>query len=118
MAETVTVTPGVGWDSDANPTTPGTPVVLTPWAVAPGNTLLVYGVGGDVDDVEFTVYLPLRTRVETSPGLFAYAATQSLIPDESRINVRGRDCVARPQVWELRGRGGLAVLCQSKTGAS
>lgn len=115
MTETVTVTPPVELDTSMNPIAGGgDPVVLTPLEVAPGNTVLQYGVGGDLDDVEFTVYLALRTKVEGE-----WVATETLVPDNSRVEVRGRDCVARVSVWRSQrnpARGGIAVLCRSSSG--
>ena len=115
MTETVTVTPPVELNANMNPVGGGgDPVVLTPLEVAPGNTVLQYGVGGDLDDVEFTVYLPLRTKIDAD-----WVDTETLVPDNSRISVRGRDCVARVSVWRSQRnpvRGGIAVLCRSSTG--
>lgn len=105
MIETVTVTPtGGGLDSDGNPTTTGSPVVLPTIAVAPGNTLLSLGIGGDLDDVEFTVYMSLGSAVS----------------DDDQITVRGKACRARVQEWRSprTNRGGLAVLARSVTGKS
>lgn len=112
MAETVTVTPKSGFDDDGNPVAAGTPVVLTPWEIAPGNTSQQYGQGGDLDNVAFTVYFPLRVRT----GLDTYSVTDTLIRDDDDILVRGHLCRARVRRWESGGRGGLEVLCQSATG--
>lgn len=115
MAETVTVTAPVELDSDMNPVAgSGGSVVLTPLEVAPGNSVLQYGVGGDLDDVEFTVYLSLRSKVDGE-----WVDTETVVADNSVINVRGRDCVARVAVWRSQrgyARGGVAVLCRSSTG--
>lgn len=119
MSETVTVQPQVKLDAHGNPEVPGDPVVLTPLEVEPGNTLLSYGIGGDLDDVEFTVYLPLRVRTGLVAGVATYADTTELVVDDCAISVRGRDCRARVQVWRSQRsprRGGLAVLCRSATG--
>lgn len=115
MVETVTVTPRFGQNSDGDPIPDGDPFTLTPLEIAPGNTALQYGAGGDLDDVEFTVFLPLlmwRGPVET------YVHTDELIKDDYGITVRGRDCTARVQVWRSQrsGRGGVVVLARSKTG--
>lgn len=116
MTETVTVTPVRQWDSDGNPIGGGGPVELTPLEVAPGNTVLQYGVGGDLDDVEFTVFLPLRVRT----GVDTWTETAALVPDDSTVTVRGKKCRARTQVWQSQRshRGGVAVLCRSTTGLS
>lgn len=105
MSETVTVTPtGGGLDSDGNPVTAGSPVVLPTLAIAPGNTLLTWGVGGDLDDVEFTVYMVLGSAVS----------------DDDQITVRGKQCRARVQEWRSprTNRGGLAVLARAVAGKS
>lgn len=104
MSETVTVTPLFSNDDDGNPVPPGTPVVLTPIAIAPGNTTRQFGEGGDLDAAEFTVYLSL--------------ADESKIADDYGIHVRGKDCFARVQVWRSprTSRGGVVVLCKSATG--
>lgn len=116
MAETVTVTPQAKFDDDGNPVDPDDPdpVTLTPLEVAPGNTLLSFGIGGDLDDVEFTVFLARRTKTDDG-----WVATETLVEDDCTINVRGRDCRARVQLWKSQRsatKGGLAVLCRSATG--
>jgi hypothetical protein len=120
VTETVTVTPQVKYDTDGNPV-PGSadPVELTPLEVAPGNTLLSFGIGGELDDVEFTVYLPLRVRTGMDGTAALYQDTTDLVADDCAINVRGRDCRARIQLWKSQRsatKGGLAVLCRSATG--
>jgi hypothetical protein len=102
MIETVTVTPNNGLDGDGNPVAAGAPVTVSTLAVAPGNTVLQYGIGGDLDDVVFTVYLELG----------------SAVADDDVITVRGKQCRARVQEWisPWTGRGGLAVLARSTTG--
>ncbi|MCV7205303.1 hypothetical protein H7J71_25185 [Mycolicibacterium peregrinum] len=103
-AETVTVTPLFGNDDDGNPVPAGTPVVLTPIAIAPGNTTRQFGEGGDLDAAEFTVFLKL--------------ADEAKIADDYQIEVRGKTCLARVRVWRSprTGRGGIEVLCRSATG--
>lgn len=106
MAETVTVRPQRKLDSDGNPAAAGSPVVLTPIAIAPGNTVRSYGDQGDLDQADFTVYLKL--------------ADKSKIADDYEIDVRGKTCTARVQEWRSprTNRGGLVVLCNSATGKS
>lgn len=104
MAEAVTVTPTFGMNDDGDPLPNGDPITLTPIAVAAGNTLRQFDIGGDLDSVEFTVYLPLTD--------------EGKVKDDDLITVRGRDCFARVQVWKWSRTnvGGLAVLCHSATG--
>lgn len=114
MSETVTITPLSGNDSDGDPITPGEPITLTPREIAPGNMLIRYGAGGDLTDIEFTVYLDLR-----SPTAEGWVDTETLVRTGDEITVRGRDCLALVQVWRSqRGgdRGGVTVLAQSRTG--
>lgn len=103
MTETVTVTPSGGdsYDSDGNPIAGGDPIALEALEIAPGNSLLSFGIGGDLDDVAFTVYLELGTP----------------IVDDDTIEVRGKQCRARVGLWDSTGLGGLAVLARSVTGA-
>lgn len=104
MTETVTVTSLFGHDTNGDPTPPGTPFTLTPIAIAPGNTTRQFGEGGDLDDVEFTVYLNL--------------SDEGKVKDDDQIAVRGRTCFARVRVWRSpwSARGGIEVLCHSATG--
>ncbi len=114
MTETVTITPLSGNDSDGDPVTPGTAVTLTPLEIAPGNMLIKYGTGGDLTDVEFTVYLPLR--VPTATG---WADVDTVVRDGDEIEVRGRRCTALVEVWRSQrgtNRGGAAVLARSRSG--
>ena len=109
MSEQVTVVPA-GVNSDGNPVT-GDPLTLAATEIAPGNALVRFGSGGDLTDVEFTVYLPLRTQSQGS-----WVDTATLIADGDHITVRGRTCVASVQVWRSGGRGGVCVLARSRTG--
>ena len=114
MTETVTVTQLSGNDSDGDPIEAGEPITLTPREIAPGNMLIKYGTGGDLTDVEFTVYFPLR--VNTSDG---YVDTDTLVRTGDEIEVRGRTCVALVSTWRSQrggNRGGVAVLAQARTG--
>lgn len=113
MSETVTITPTVGNDSDGDPVAPGAPITITPLKVAPGNMLVKYGKGGDLTDVEFTVYLPLRVRTDID----TLTPVDEVIHDGDEIVVRGRTCVALVEVWRPGGyRGGAAVLARSRSG--
>lgn len=104
--ETVIVTPTFGYDDDGEPRPDGTPFSLTPKFVAPGNTLREFGVGGDLEQADFTVFLELTDRGK--------------VKDDYRIEVRDKDCFARVQDWvsPRTGRGIVAVLATSGTGRS
>jgi len=113
VKETVTVTPTVGNDSDGDPVAQGAPITLTPLQISPGNMLNKYGKGGDLTDVEFTVYLPLRIRTATD----ILTAVDDVIHDGDQITVRGRVCSVLLEVWRTGGyRGGAAVLARSRSG--
>lgn len=114
MSETVTVTPTAGNDSDGDPVAQGDDLTLTAKEIAPGNMLIKYGRGGDLTDVEFTVYFDLRVR--TSAG---WAGIETLISDGDEITVRGRRCIALVEIWRSgkgSNRGGAAVLARSRSG--
>lgn len=118
MSETITVAPPVKYDTDSKRIVDNTdPIELVPLEVEPGNSVLKYGIGGDLDDVEFTVYLPLKQRRQVDDE-FVWVDTTTLVVDDSVIVVRGRTCRARVHVWKSQRsrRGGIAVLCQSATG--
>lgn len=103
MTETVTVTPNAsGYDRYGNTVAGGDPVTLPTLAVEPGSTQLQPGVGGDLDDVQFTVYLDLGSPIQ----------------DDDAITVRGKQCTARVQEWRSpwTGRGGVVVFARSTTG--
>ncbi|MFV8234070.1 hypothetical protein D2E98_13380 [Mycobacteroides abscessus] len=113
MTEWVTVTPLGGKDPITGDQLPdGAPLRLMAYEVAPGNTLLRFGVGGDLDSVEFTTYLPLRHRGADG----AWEPSAAVLSKPFRIEVRDRNCLGRMQEWNSRGRGGIAVLCHSGTG--
>jgi len=114
VTELVVITPKSGNDSDGDPVEQGDPVTLVPWEVAPGNLLMRYGAGGDFTDVEFTVYLPHRSRM----GINTYTETMSLVHNGDQIEVRGKRCVAWVQLWQSSRtlRGGVVVLARSKSG--
>lgn len=115
MSETVTVTPQSGTNSDGDPMPAGTPFDVVAMEIAPGNTLLRYGIGGDLDNVDFTAYLPLRVKTAVDAD---YQTTVSALTDDFRILVRGRDCLGRVQEWNSSGQGGVVVLCHSARGKS
>lgn len=105
--ESVTVYPQFDTDDDGNPVPGGSPVVLEAFAVAPGNTTVLFGDSGSLDSADFTVYLSLDAAVN----------------DGDLIEVRGRTCRARVQEWRDPWPGtppldGMVVLCKSATGAS
>jgi hypothetical protein len=113
MKETVTLTPTVGNDSDGDPVAQSSPITLTPLEIAPGNMLRKYAKGGDLTDVEFTVYFPLRIRTDTD----TVTPVDEVIHDGDEIVVRGRTCSVLLEVWRSGGyRGGAAVLARSRSG--
>ncbi|CPR79254.1 hypothetical protein [Mycobacteroides abscessus] len=111
MSEQVTIIPSGGHNGDGDALPDGAPLVLIAYEVAPGNTLLSYGIGGDLDSVDYTVFLPLRFRAD---GIWSALAPKLEKPFD--IKVRGRRCKGRAQVWDSRGHGGIAVLAHSSTG--
>jgi hypothetical protein len=111
MAETVTIQPIAGRDSNGDPLEAGDPFGVRAMAIAPGNTLLRFGLGGDLETVDFTVFLPLRVRDGES-----YVATVSKLTEDFWITVRDKRCRGRAQEWSSGGRGGIAVLAHSATG--
>ena len=115
LAETVTVTPLFGMDDDGDPVPAGLPFVLAPRVIAPGNTSLMFGRGGDQDTVEFTVYFDLKSY---RPDTGVWVTTADVISDDYGIKVRGADCLARVRVWRSPRStlGGVEVLCRSVTG--
>lgn len=114
MTEQVTITPLGGRDSNGDPLPDGASFSVRAYEVAPGNTLLEYGIGGDLDSVEFTAYLPLRVR----DGGGSWSSLADKLAAPFSIDVRDRRCVGRMQEWNSGGRGGIAVLCHSATGQS
>ena len=113
MKETVTITPTVGNDDNGDPVAPGAPITLTPLEIAPGNMVRRYGKGGDLTDVEFTVYFPLRIRTANN----TFTPVDEVIHDGDVITVRGRTCSVLLEVWRSGGyRGGAAVLARSRSG--
>ena len=120
MNEQVTITPQAGHDSNGDPLPAGTPFDLA-GLVAPGNTLRAAGIGGDLDEADFTVYLPLRHRRPAStPGEWEWVPVIDLLTGptgEFTIQVRDRVCDGRAQLWNGGGgRGGVVVLATSATG--
>jgi hypothetical protein len=114
MTETVAVIPTVGNDSNGDPVAQSEPITITPLEISPGNTAIRYGFGGDLTDVEFTIYLPLRVRTAVD----TWTPTEDLVRNGDEIDIRGRRCVATVQVWRSQrsGRGGVAVLARSASG--
>ena len=114
MSETVTVTAPAGLDDNGDPLTAGDPITLTPLEIAPGNVLIRWGVGGDLTDVTFTVFLPLRVR--TDPD--TWTETAELVHTGDDIEIREQKFTAMVQEWRSQrgNRGGLAVLARARTG--
>lgn len=117
MTEQVTITPQPGHDSNGDQLAAGTPFGLS-GLVAPGNTLRTAGIGGDLDEAEFTVYLPLRSRRESAtPGVWEWVPVIDQLGAEFTITIRDRVCEGRAQLWDGGGgRGGVVVLATSATG--
>jgi len=115
VTEPVTITTTVGNDSNGDPVAQTQSITLTPLEIAPGNMLRKYGTGGDLTDVEFTVYFPLRVRT----AIDTYNHINDVIRNGDEIVVRGKTCTAMVELWQSgRGgsRGGVAVLARSRTG--
>ena len=110
MTETVTVTK-VGKDPNGDPLVPGDPIVLTPLEVAPGARQLQYNTGGDLANIEYTVYFPLRVQYAGD-----WVDIETLIGDGDDIEIRGRRCTAMVKVWRSHSLGGAEVLARSKSG--
>lgn len=113
MTESVVITPTVGNDSNGDPVEQGAPVELVPWEIAPGNMVSKYGPGGDFTDVEFTVFLPLRSCVNQT-----WRDTSMLVKNGDEIQVRGKRCTAWVELWQPQRSsfGGVVVLARSKSG--
>lgn len=104
MSETVTITPRTGNDRRGDPIPAGDPFDLKALEVVPGNTAIRYGIGADLSDVNFTVFLPLRA--------------EGRVLDGYGIRVRELDLDVRVQVWKSGGRGAVIVLAHKATGES
>lgn len=112
MSEPVIITPQAGMDAYDNPLPAGTPFTLTA-LVAPGDTTKKYGPDGNADDVQFTVYLPLRFKRPSG-----WVRTATALTDNFTITVRGQTCRGRAKEWTEGGRGGVEVLAIAYTGVS
>ena len=111
MTETVTITPQAGVDANDDPL-PAAAAFSVAGYVAPGNTTVRFGVDGDLDQVQFTVYLPLKIKLRG-----AWARTTTALTDNFTITVRDQVCVGRAQEWDQCGRGGVVILASANTGA-
>lgn len=112
MTETVTITPQAGVDDNSDPLPAEAPFTVTGY-VAPGNTTKTPGNEGNLDEVAFTVYLPLKIKRRSS-----WVRTTTALTDNFTITVRGQVCVGRAQEWDQCGRGGVVVLATADTGTS
>ena len=110
MTETVTITPQAGVDDNSDPLPAATPFTMTGF-VAPGNTTTTPGNDGNLDEVTFTVYLPLKIKRS-----YQWVRTATAMTDNFTITVRGQACVGRAQEWNQCGRGGVVVLATADTG--
>lgn len=91
---------GGGRDENGQLIPAGPPTTLLAMAVAPGAASEHLERGRDGKTIEHTVYLPLGTDLVSS--------------DE--LTVRGERFRIIVKAWELRGRGGLEVLCMRGQG--
>lgn len=112
MTEQVTITPQAGIDANDDPLPAGDPFTLD-GLVAPGDSSTFPGADGDLDSVEFTVYVPLRVKRAGE-----WVRTVAALTDNFTITVRGQVCGGRAKEWDEGGRGGVEVLATAKTGAT
>lgn len=112
MTEQVTITPQSGMDAYDDPNPADDPFTVR-GLVAPGNTSVQPGVDGSLDEVSFTVYLPLQIKLSGS-----WVRTVEALTDNFTITVRGQVCVGRAKEWNESGRGGVEVLATAATGAT
>lgn len=116
MSEPVVITPQAGRDRKGNPLPAGVPFTLN-GRVAPGNTARTYGPGGDLEEVDFTIYFPLRARRQNPTTLeWRWEDVAELLTEDFTVTLRGTTCAARVQNWNDGGRGGIVVLAKSATG--
>ncbi len=111
--EQVTVTPQGGVDAHDNPLPAGDPFNV-PALVAPGNTAARPGADGDLEEADFTLYLPLQI-IDTA-GI--PVRTVEALTDEFTVTVRGQVCKGRAKEWDVDGRGGVEVLAVAASGAT
>lgn len=112
MTEAVVVTPLAGLDANDDPLPAGTPFTLRGF-VAPMGTTTEPGPDGDLDVVDYTVFLPLKVKMPNG-----WVRTTVLLTDNFTITVRGQVCVGRAREWDESGRGGVEVLASVKSGAT
>ena len=112
MTETVTITPQAGVDDNDDPL-PAASAFSVVGYVAPGNSTVRYGADGDLDQVQFTVYLPLKIKLRG-----AWARTMTALTDNFTITVRDQICTGRAQEWDQCGRGGVVILASANTGTT
>lgn len=112
MSEEVVITPQAGLDAYDDLQAAGDPITVR-GLVAPGDTTTDPGADGSLDQVEFTVYLPLRIKQDTG-----WVRTLTALTDNFTITVRGQDCVGRAKEWDESGRGGVEIVATAKTGAT
>ncbi len=105
--EPVVITPQSGVDANGDPLPAGSPFTVS-GLVAPGNTAVRAGAAGDLDSVDFTVYLPL---------MIGTVRTAALLDGSFTVTVRGRVCVGRVKVWDGGAMGGgVEVLATARAG--
>lgn len=109
MTETVTMRRRAGNDRRGNPRPAGAAFDVAALEVAPGNTLLRFGIGTNMSSIEHTAYLPLSCERQLLDG-------DGVLIDDWDLTLRGKQYRGRPQVWKSGGRGVVAVLAQSIAG--
>lgn len=112
MSEQVTVTPQSGLDDNDDPIEADEEFTVF-GLVAPGASRVDLGADGDLDAVEFTVYLPLRIKLTAG-----WVRTTTALTDNFTITVRGQVCRGRAKEWDLNGLGGVEILASAMTGAT
>lgn len=112
MTEQVTITPQAGLDANDDPLPAATPFTVA-GLVAPGDSTTRPGADGDLDQIAFTVYLPLKIK-----GTTGWTRTTTALTDNFTVTVRGQVCVGRAKEWDVNGRGGVVVLATADTGTT
>jgi len=110
VSEILTITPQAGLDANDDPLPASTPFTLR-GLVAPTNTTVQPGADGNLDEVDFTIYLPLKIKQPSG-----WTRTSALLTNNFTVTVRGQVCIGRAREWDEGGRGGVEVLATAKAG--